>query len=209
MGAFGDMTAKVVGWTSSKAVDTVTGVGSGFWSLAKTGAKVGIGYGIGTMVGEAISDHTGQEVTPGLSGLIGAFASCAGVSAIHHIRGDKAPEVTGWKRICKTATMFATLGFVGFKGAQWWDDKKLAENNLHEGKPGEYLHGIDAPSNLVPQETLPVSTVPSETSQPEVPTTENITPVSNEQSTTDRSGDELLEGLQTESVPEAEAVTGY
>lgn len=190
MGAFGDMTAKAAGWAGSFGKNTITGIGSGLLTLGKTGLKVGVGYGLGTVVNDAVEANTGKSLEPGLAGLIGAFGVCAGTGLINHHNEDesKKPSESAWKTICKRLTIVGAVGFGALYGTRWYQDKLAAENNLHEKTQGEYLHGAVDPGTIQSAATDP-SGLSSGAVQTETKTPE----------TTDRSADELLSDIQTKT----------
>ena len=158
--------------------------------MGKTGLKVGVGYGLGTVVNDAVEANTGKSLEPGLAGLIGAFGVCAGTGIINHHNKDEGekPNESAWKTICKRLTIVGAVGFGALYGARWYQDKLNAENNLHEKTQGEYLHGAVDPGTVqsaaTDQSSLSSGTVQTETKTPEA---------------TDRSADELLSDIQTKT----------
>lgn len=197
MGAFGDMTAKAAGWAGSFGKNTITGIGSGLLTLGKTGLKIGVGYGLGTVVNDAVEANTGKSLEPGLAGLIGAFGVCAGTGIInrHNKDDDEKPSESTWKTICKRLTIVGAVGFGALYGTRWYQDKLAAENNLHEKTQGEYLHGaVDSNAVSTQTDTANQNSIQSGETSANTVQTETAAP-----ETTDRSADELLSDIQTET----------
>ena len=168
-------------------------------SLVKNTIKIGIGYAVGEAVENMVNDSD-DPAKSGAAGLLGV-ASIYAIPAVgskfvnfmkEHTKSVNDPEVADtktsyWKAIGKSVAVLAGGTFAAWQAGKWYKEYKDANDNVYNPGENEYLQlgtSVNTQANT------------SETQMPVEPQQTEVTEPVN------RTGDELMENIQTE--PEAD-----
>lgn len=174
-------------------------------SLAKNTIKIGIGYAAGEAIENMVddSDDPAKSGAAGLLGVAGIYAIPAvGTKLVNfvkeHSQSVNDPEVADtktsyWKAIGKSVAILAGGSFAVWQARKWYNEYKNANDNVYNPDENEYLH-LGAYVNTLANT--------SETQMPVEPWLTKVTEPVN------RTGDELMDNIQTEPETDGSELTG-
>lgn len=174
-------------------------------SLAKNTIKIGIGYAAGEAIGNMVDDSD-DPAKSGAAGLLGV-ASIYAIPAVgskfvnfmkEHTKSVNDPEVADtktsyWKAIGKSVAVLAGGAFAAWQAGKWYNEYKNANDNVYNPGENEYLQlGTSVNTSVNTSEAqMPVEPQQAETTEP-----------------VNRTGDELMENIQTEPEADGSELTG-
>ena len=182
-----------------------SGITHAVGSLAKNTIKIGIGYAAGEAIGNMVddSDDPAKSGAAGLLGVAGIYAIPAVGSKFvnfvkEHRQSVNDPEVADtktsyWKAIGKSVAVLAGGTFAVWQAGKWYREYKDANDNVYNPGENEYLQ---LGTSVNTQTNTSEAKMPVEPQQTEV--TEPV----------NRTGDELMENIQTEPEADGSELTG-
>lgn len=174
-------------------------------SLAKNTIKIGIGYAAGEAIENMVddSDDPAKSGAAGLLGVAGIYAIPAVGSKLvnfvkEHSQSVNDPEVADtktsyWKAIGKSVAVLAGGTFAAWQAGKWYNEYKNANDNVYNPGENEYLQlGTSVNTSVNTSEAqMPVESQQTEVTEP-----------------VNRTGDELIENIQTEPEADGSELTG-